>query len=96
MGKVLLIGGIGAGKTSLKQKLMNEHLSYRKTQMLDFSQLFIDCPGEYLEIPRFYHYDDAQLNGTRVGFLETHDCRRVSKYRFPIRSGHYAICGCVA
>ena len=55
MGKILLIGGIGAGKTSLKQMLMNEDVSYRKTQMLDFSQLFIDCPGEYLEIPRFYH-----------------------------------------
>lgn len=55
MGKILLIGGIGVGKTSLKQMLMNEHVSYRKTQVLDFSQLFIDCPGEYLEIPRFYH-----------------------------------------
>jgi len=55
MGKILLIGGIGAGKTSLKQMLMNEQVSYRKTQMLDFSQIFIDCPGEYLEIPRFYH-----------------------------------------
>ncbi len=55
MGKILLIGGIGAGKTSLKQMLMNEHVSYRKTQMLDYSKVFIDCPGEYLEIPRFYH-----------------------------------------
>lgn len=55
MGKILLIGGIGAGKTSLKQMLMNEHVRYQKTQMLDFSQIFIDCPGEYLEIPRFYH-----------------------------------------
>ena len=55
MGKILLIGGIGAGKTSLKQMLMNEQVIYRKTQMLDFSKIFIDCPGEYLEIPRFYH-----------------------------------------
>lgn len=55
MGKILLIGGIGAGKTSLKQFLMNENVSYLKTQMLDFSQIFIDCPGEYLEIPRYYH-----------------------------------------
>ncbi|MDR3601064.1 MAG: EutP/PduV family microcompartment system protein [Desulfosporosinus sp.] len=55
MGKILLIGGIGAGKTSLKQMLMNEEVRYLKTQMLDFSQIFIDCPGEYLEIPRFYH-----------------------------------------
>jgi ethanolamine utilization protein EutP len=55
MGKVLLIGGIGVGKTSLKQMLMDEKGGYRKTQTLDFSRLFIDCPGEYLEIPRFYH-----------------------------------------
>jgi|SRR5665648_64002 len=55
MGKILLIGGIGAGKTSLKQMLMNEKVGYRKTQTLDFSRLFVDCPGEYLEIPRFYH-----------------------------------------
>lgn len=55
MGKILLIGGIGAGKTSLKQMLMNEQVCYKKTQMLDYSHTFIDCPGEYLEIPRYYH-----------------------------------------
>lgn len=55
MGRILLIGGIGAGKTSLKQMLMDEQLSYQKTQMIDFTHAFIDCPGEYLEIPRFYH-----------------------------------------
>jgi ethanolamine utilization protein EutP len=55
MGKILLIGGIGAGKTTLKQKLSNQAVSYHKTQMLDFSSIFVDCPGEYLEIPRYYH-----------------------------------------
>ncbi len=55
MGKILLIGGIGAGKTTLKQKLTNQAVSYHKTQMLDFSSIFVDCPGEYLEIPRYYH-----------------------------------------
>ena len=55
MGKILLIGGIGAGKTTLKQKLTNQAVSYSKTQMLDFSSIFVDCPGEYLEIPRYYH-----------------------------------------
>lgn len=55
MGKILLIGGIGAGKTTLKQMLMHEQINYQKTQMLNYSQIFIDCPGEYLEIPRFYH-----------------------------------------
>lgn len=55
MGKVLLIGGIGAGKTSLKQRMMNKTATYLKTQVLEFSGVFIDCPGEYLEIPRYYH-----------------------------------------
>lgn len=55
MGKVLLIGGIGTGKTSLKQKLLNQEINYRKTQVLEFSECFIDCPGEYLEIPQYYH-----------------------------------------
>ena len=54
-GKVLLIGGSGVGKTSLRQILCLETLTYRKTQMLEFSDVFIDCPGEYLEIPRYYH-----------------------------------------
>lgn len=55
MRRILLIGGIGAGKTSLKQRLLHETMAYRKTQVLEFSGLFIDCPGEYLEIPRYYH-----------------------------------------
>ncbi|HEY3423702.1 MAG TPA: EutP/PduV family microcompartment system protein [Negativicutes bacterium] len=53
--KILLIGGVGAGKTSLKQKLLCQTLIYRKTQVLEFSNLFVDCPGEYLEMPKYYH-----------------------------------------
>lgn len=55
MGKILLIGGIGVGKTTLKQLLTDQEVTYHKTQMLDFSSIFVDCPGEYLEIPRYYH-----------------------------------------
>lgn len=51
----MLIGSIGSGKTSLKQSLNQEALHYKKTQVMDFSGIFIDCPGEYLEIPRYYH-----------------------------------------
>lgn len=71
MGKILLIGGIGAGKTSLKQMLMNEQINYQKTQMLNFSETFIDCPGEYLEIPRFYHVlIDASHQVTEIWALQ--------------------------
>ena len=52
--RILLIGGVGAGKTTLKQSLMHETQVYRKTQMLEFKGLFIDCPGEYLQMPTYY------------------------------------------
>ena len=73
--KILLIGGIGAGKTTLKQCLLNESLVYLKTQALDYSSLFIDCPGEYLEIPRYYHVlIDASFGAAEVWAL--HDATR--------------------
>ncbi|MHC1761510.1 MAG: EutP/PduV family microcompartment system protein [Negativicutes bacterium] len=52
--RILLIGGVGVGKTTLKQCLMQETQAYRKTQMLEFKGLFIDCPGEYLQMPTYY------------------------------------------
>jgi len=71
MGKILLIGGIGAGKTTLKQWLLQQDLRYHKTQMLEFSQTFIDCPGEYLEIPRYYHVlIDASHRVTEIWALQ--------------------------
>lgn len=33
---------------------MQETQAYRKTQMLEFKGLFIDCPGEYLQMPTYY------------------------------------------
>lgn len=53
--QILLIGGVGAGKTSLKQRLQYNSMQYQKTQVLEFSSLFVDSPGEYLEFPQYYH-----------------------------------------
>jgi ethanolamine utilization protein EutP len=55
MGRILLIGGIGAGKTSLKLRMSGTTGKAPKTQVMTYSSTFIDCPGEYLEIPRYYH-----------------------------------------
>lgn len=52
--KILLIGGVGAGKTTLRQRLLSEAIVYRKTQALNFKGIFIDCPGEYIQIPTYY------------------------------------------
>ncbi len=54
-GRILLIGGVGAGKTSLKMRMSNNTGKAPKTQVLTYTEAFIDCPGEYLEIPRYYH-----------------------------------------
>ena len=55
MREILLIGPVGCGKTTLKKLLLGQDTKYAKTQVIDFSSRIIDCPGEYLEIPRYYH-----------------------------------------
>lgn len=75
--KILLIGGIGAGKTSLKQKLTDQAVAYLKTQIVEYSQTFIDCPGEYLEIPRYYHVIiDASHMVDEIWALQDARCSR--------------------
>ncbi|MDY3919837.1 MAG: EutP/PduV family microcompartment system protein [Candidatus Limivivens sp.] len=54
MKKVLFIGKSGSGKTTLCQRLNEEAIRYRKTQMVEKYGASIDTPGEYLENPRFY------------------------------------------
>lgn len=75
--RILLIGGVGAGKTTLKQCLMHETPVYRKTQMLDFKGLFIDCPGEYLQMPTYYRVlIDASHRVAEVWALQDASCKR--------------------
>lgn len=51
--RVALIGKIGSGKTTLKQRLSDHELKYEKTQMVTYSDAFIDTPGEFIELPFF-------------------------------------------
>lgn len=49
MKKVIFIGNISAGKTSLSQAIMNKKMEYRKTQSVQtIGPDIIDTPGEYL------------------------------------------------
>lgn len=78
--KILLIGGVGAGKTTLRQRLLQEALVYRKTQVLDFKGLFIDCPGEYIQIPTYYRVlIDASHRAQEVWALQD-ACGKRSPY----------------
>lgn len=51
--RVALIGKIGSGKTTLMQRLRDEEIHYAKTQMVTYTEDFIDTPGEFIEMPFF-------------------------------------------
>ena len=54
MKKVILIGHVACGKTTLVQYLNGQELKYRKTQALEVTGVTIDTPGEYLEHRSFF------------------------------------------
>lgn len=49
MKKIIFMGKSGSGKTTLIEALRGEKLVYRKTQCIDYSDQFMDTPGEYTE-----------------------------------------------
>jgi ethanolamine utilization protein EutP len=49
MKKLMLVGRVGAGKTTLTQALKHETIDYHKTQYIGYEDWLIDTPGEYLE-----------------------------------------------
>lgn len=54
---VMVIGPSGAGKTTLLKalKLLEDERPLRKTPFFQFSGKAIDTPGEFFDLPRFYH-----------------------------------------
>ncbi len=54
MKKLMVIGAIDSGKTSLLMALNGQTGVPLKTQTLQYSSFMIDTPGEYMENPRMY------------------------------------------
>ena len=50
MKKIILMGRVASGKTTLKQALRGEAIHYHKTQYIRHSDVVIDTPGEYTEL----------------------------------------------
>ncbi|MBQ7225654.1 MAG: EutP/PduV family microcompartment system protein [Clostridia bacterium] len=50
MKKMILIGRVAAGKTTLTQALNGEDIHYYKTQYINYLDTIIDTPGEYTEL----------------------------------------------
>lgn len=52
--KVMLLGKIGSGKTTLAQRLNKQDIVYTKTQAISYENDIIDTPGEYIENKFFF------------------------------------------
>lgn len=52
MKRLILIGRVAAGKTTLTQALKGEQIHYCKTQYINYTDTIIDTPGEYTEVHR--------------------------------------------
>ena len=54
MKNIIMIGTIGAGKTTLSQALLGDEIAYEKTQAVQVrGKCILDTPGEFLERRRF-------------------------------------------
>ena len=49
MKRVIMIGRVSCGKTTLCQRLVGDPLEYKKTQTVEIIGQAIDTPGEYAE-----------------------------------------------
>ena len=49
MKKIMLLGRVAAGKTTLTQALRGEEIKYFKTQYVNYMDTVIDTPGEFTE-----------------------------------------------
>ncbi len=49
MRKIILMGRSECGKTTLTQALKGEHIQYHKTQYVNYFDVIIDTPGEYIQ-----------------------------------------------
>ena len=67
----MLIGAIGAGKSTLTNALLGKKVDAFKTQTLIYYDWIVDTPGEYTENPYFYKNIMATaLEVTHVFYLQ--------------------------
>lgn len=69
--RAMLIGSIGAGKSTLTNALLKRKMKTVKTQALTYHDWIVDTPGEYTENPFFYKNIMATaLEVTHVLYLQ--------------------------
>jgi len=65
--RVMIIGAVGSGKSSLVLALFGDRGQAAKTQALEFRDWIIDTPGEYSENP--FHYKSLMVTAQEAGLL---------------------------
>lgn len=55
MKRIILMGAIGCGKTTLCQALQGKELIYDKIQAVEFHTEMIDTPGEFILHRQYYN-----------------------------------------
>ncbi|MCM2534945.1 50S ribosome-binding GTPase [Neobacillus pocheonensis] len=69
--RAMLIGSVGAGKSTLTNALLGRKVEAVKTQSLQYYDWIVDTPGEYVENPLFYKSIMATaLEVTHVLFIQ--------------------------
>ncbi|TYR78914.1 ethanolamine utilization protein EutP [Priestia megaterium] len=69
--RAMLVGSIGAGKSTLTNALLERQVEAVKTQTLIYYDWIVDTPGEYIENPLFYKNIMATaLEVTHVLYLQ--------------------------
>lgn len=81
MKKIMIIGAVEAGKSTLIKKLFDETKPAVKTQSLIYRGWTIDTPGEYCENPLYYRSLMATSHEAAAVLL-VHDATRERNY-FP-------------
>ena len=90
MRKVMIIGAVGAGKSSLVRALFHDDSPALKTQSLQYHDWVIDTPGEYTENPLFYRSLMATSLET-CAVLLVHDATRERNYFPPGFAGGFPV-----
>ncbi|MBS4750708.1 EutP/PduV family microcompartment system protein [Carnobacteriaceae bacterium zg-ZUI78] len=76
MKKIMFVGSVGVGKTTLTQRLKGLDISYYKTQAIQFYDAIIDTPGEFLQHRQYYNAltvtaAEADVIGLLISSAET-------------------------
>ena len=75
--KIILVGRVGCGKTTLTQVLKGEEIKYKKTHYINHFEMVIDTPGEYAETKKYglalalYSYE-ADVVGLLISATEAY------------------------